>query len=236
MSLILSSFVIPNTEYLRNELSVYIKNTQRICQMDVEKLCLHGKHITSQTSTYMYWISSDYNRHSYKEWYDVPLGFGNDGDVCLREVYDQYKTGVSKRLIPKCVDWIDKTEGQFDKIRIREKGNDRRELFVIFSTIFATSVSGGLGYILGLFQKERDDLFSYHNRNENKKILIFFGVVTSIPVVIILWACPRLLVIMMITAGIGRGAQYYIQMRDELAYSRVSGSDSGIVFAAVPLS
>ena len=184
----------------------------------------------------MYWTSSNYKRHSYKEWSDVPLGFGNDGDVCLRDIYDQYKTGISKRLIPTCVERIDKTEGQFDKVRIREKGNDRRELFVIFSTIFATSVSGGLGYLLGLFQKERDDLFSYHNRNENKKILIVFGVVTLIPVVVLLWACPRLLVIMMITAGMGRSAQYYIQMQEELAYSRVSGSDSGIVFAAVPLS
>jgi hypothetical protein len=154
--------------------------------MDVEKLCLHGKHITAQTSTCTDWISSNYKRHSYKEWEDVPLGFGDDGDICLRDIFDQYKTGVSKRLIPKCVDWIEKSEGQFDKIRIREKGDDRRELFVIFSTIFATTVSGGLGYLLGFFLKERDDLFSYHNRHENKKVLICFGAVTSIPVVVLL--------------------------------------------------
>jgi len=213
-----------------------MKNTQRICTMDVEKLCMNGRYATAQTSAYTDWTAPIYQRHSYKHWAEVPFGFGAEADACLRHEFGQYKSGTSKRLIPKCVEWIEKTEGQFDKLCNRENGDDKREVFVVFSTIFATAVSGLLGYMLGLFLKERDDLFSYQNRNENKKILIFFCAAVSLPVLVILWACPRLLLLMIGTFAIGRGVQYYIQMKEDRLYSSVSTFDSGLVFAAIPIS
>merc|ERR1712029_196416 len=117
----------------------------------------------------------------------------------------------------------------------REKGNDKREAFVIFSTIFATAMGGVVGYMFGIFLRERDDLFSYHNREENKKILIVFCVAISIPVCVILWASPKLLMLMVAAFGIGRGAQYYAQKKQDREYLSVSGSDSGLVFAAIPV-
>jgi hypothetical protein len=90
--------------------------------------------------------------------------------------------------------------------------------------------------MLGLFLKERDDLFSYQNRNENKKILIFFCAAVSLPVLVILWACPRLLLLMIGTFAIGRGVQYYIQKKEDRLYSSVSTFDSGLIFAAIPIS
>ena len=221
---------------MRNDLSVYMKNTQRICTMDVEKLCLNGRYVTAQTSAYTDWTAQYYKRRSYKHWHEVPLGFGSEADVCLRHEFDQYESGASKRLIPKCVEWIEKTEGQFEKLYSREKGDDVREAFVVFSVIFATTASGFLGYMLGLFLKERDDLFSYQNRNENKKILIFFCAAISVPALIILWACPRLLILMIGTFGLGRGVQYYVQKKEGQPYSSLSTVNSGLIFAAVPIS
>ena len=198
---------------------------------------MNGRYVTAQTSAYTDWTAPYYQRHSHKHWADVPFGFGVEADVCLRHEFDQYKSGTTKRLIPKCVEWIEKTEGQFEKLCNRENGDDKREAFVVFSTIFATAVSGLLGYMLGLFLKERDDfLFSYQNRNENKKILIFFCAAVSLPVLVILWACPRLLFLMIGTFGIGRGVQYYIQTKEDRLYSSVSTFDSGLVFAAIPVS
>eukprot|EP00571_Detonula_confervacea_P017640 CAMPEP_0172312274 /NCGR_PEP_ID=MMETSP1058-20130122/17100_1 /TAXON_ID=83371 /ORGANISM="Detonula confervacea, Strain CCMP 353" /LENGTH=129 /DNA_ID=CAMNT_0013025685 /DNA_START=52 /DNA_END=438 /DNA_ORIENTATION=+ len=91
-------------EYMRNDLAVYIKNTQRICTKDVEKLCLNGRYVTAQTSAYTDW-TEQYKRHMYKHWEEVPLGFGAAPDECLHREFDQYKSGRSKRLIPKCVEW-----------------------------------------------------------------------------------------------------------------------------------
>lgn len=221
-------------ENMRNDLAVYVKNTQRICTKDTEKLCLNGRYVTAQSRAYTDW-SGQYKRHMYKHWEEVPIGFGAAADECLHHEFDQYQLGVIKRLIPKCVEWMERTEGQFEKICTREKGNDKREAFVVFSTIFATAVSGVVGYMLGIFLKERDDIFSYHNRPENKKILIFFGVALSLPVCVILWASPRLLMVMVGAFGIGRGAQYYVQKKQDNEYLSVPGSDSGLVFAAIPV-
>mmetsp|Transcript_8885 Transcript_8885/g.16061 ORF Transcript_8885/g.16061 Transcript_8885/m.16061 type:complete len:268 (+) Transcript_8885:132-935(+) len=221
-------------ENLRNDLAVFIKNTQRICTKDVEKICTKGKYVTPQTTAYTNW-SGTFKRHMYKHWRKVPIGFGSASDECLNDEFVQYQTGVSKRLIPKCVEWMEKTKGQFDKICKREKGNDKREAFVIFSTIFATAVSGVVGYMFGIFLKERDDLFSYHNRDENKKILIFFCVAISLPLGVIMWASPKLLMVMVGAFGIGRGAQFYVQKKQGSEYLSVPGSDSGLVFAAIPV-
>ena len=140
-------------------------------------------------------------------------------------------------MIPKCVEWIEKTEAQFQKLYEREKGNDKREIFVIFSTLFATAVSGVVGYMFGLFIKDRDDIFSYSNRAENKKILIYFGIALSLPFLVILWASPRLLLLMVGAFGIGRAVQYYIEKKQDGGdYSGLPGSDSGLVFAAIPVS
>ncbi|KAL7554766.1 hypothetical protein ACHAWF_018303 [Thalassiosira exigua] len=219
---------------MRNDLAVYIKNTQRICTKDVEKLCLNGRYVTASSSAYTDW-SDQYKRHMYKHWKDVPIGFGAASDECLRGELDQYQSGMSKRLIPKCVEWMEKTQGQFEKLYKREKGNDKREAFVIFSTLFATIVSGAVGYLFGIFLKERDDLFSYQNRDENKKVLIFFCVAMTLPVCVIMWASVRLLLLMVGAFGIGRGAQFYVKKKEEISYLSLPGSDSGLVFAAIPV-
>jgi 1,4-dihydroxy-2-naphthoate octaprenyltransferase len=93
-----------------------------------------------------------------------------------------------------------------------------------------------LGYFFGLFLKERDDLFSYQNRNENRKIMIMFCAAISLPVLIILWACPKLLFLVIGAFGIGRGVQYYIQKKEGRPYSSVPTFESGLVFAAIPIS
>ena len=222
---------------MRNDLSVCIKNVQRICTQDVEKLCMNGKYILPKDDAYTYWTSSEYKRKSYKQWEDVPLGYDEAPDDCLHHEFESYVSGTSKRLAPKCVEWLSKTERQYTKLYKREKGNDKREGFVIFSTLFATIISGLVGYMFGLFLKERDDLFSYHNRDENKKILMWFSVAISLPVFVILWASPRLLLLMTVAFALGRGVQYYIQQRQENEYSSLPmGSDSGLVFAAIPVN
>lgn len=182
-----------------------------------------------------YWTGAEYKRHAYKDWKEVPVGFGAAADECLQAEFDRYNSGISKRLIPKCVEWIEKTEAQFERLTRREGGNDKREAFVIFSTVFATAVSGVVGYMFGVFLKERDDLFSYNNRAENKQILIYFCVAISLPLLVILWASPKLLFLMIGAFGIGKGVQYYVQWRQDREYSMVPGSDSGLVFAAIPV-
>ena len=225
---------------------MYINNMQRICTKDVEKLCLNGKYASTDSSAYTDWTICQegqppspcyrYKRHIYKHWSDVPLGFGDGPDDCLRHEVSSYTTGTSKRLIPKCAEWMEKTQRQWDKLSQRERGNDKREAFVVFSTIFAVAVSGVVGYLLGIFLRERDDLFSWHNRDENRKVLILFCVAISLPVLVILWASPRLLILMVVAFGMGRGAQYCMQKRQDNAYLSVpGGADSGLVFAAVPV-
>lgn len=217
-------------EAIRNNLAACIKNTQSICSKDVEKFCLDGKTASAKPSAYTDW-SEQYIRHMYKQWEEVPLGFGAASDECFKHKLDQ----DAKRLVPKCVEWMEKTEGQFEKLYEREKGNDKREIFVIFSTLFALAVSGVVGYMIGIFLKERDDIFSYQNREENKKILIYFGIAIALPCCIILWASPKLLMLMILAFGTGMGVQFYIQKRQSSAYSSVPGGESGLVFAAIPV-
>lgn len=221
-------------ENMRSDLAVYIKNTQRICAKDVEKLCSSGRYVNAQTRAYTEW-SGQYQRHMHARWDDVPLGFGAAPDACLRNELTQYRTGVLKRMIPKCVEWMDKTEGQFAKLHAREGGNDRRERVVVFATVFATALSAIVGYMFGIFLRERDEAFAYHDRDDSRKTLAFFGVVMSIPVGVILWASPTLFMVMAGTCGIGRGAQYYVQKKKDAEYSGVPASDSGSVFAAIPV-
>lgn len=220
---------------LRSDLSASIKNAQRICTKDVEKLCENGRYVNGQTDAYTYWTDQHYKRHTYKHWSEVPFGFGNASDNCLRHEYEQYNAGTSRRLIPKCVEWIEESESQFEVILQREKGNDKREMFVLFSTIFATVMSGILGYIFGLFLNDRDDLFSYQNRRANRRVLIYFGIAITLPALFILWASVKLLLLMIGCFAVGRGAQYYVQMREEREYSSLPMSDSRSVFAAIPV-
>lgn len=220
---------------MRKDLSLYIKSAQRICTKDVEKLCENGRYVNGQTDAYMYWTDPDYKRHTYKYWSKVPLGFGNESDRCLRKEFEQYKAGATRRLIPKCVEWIEKSEEKFEEIIQRERGNDKREMFVLFSTVFATVMSGVLGYIFGLFLNDRDDLFSYQNRRENRRVLMYFCIAITLPALFILWASVKLLCLMIGCFGVGRGAQYYVQQRNEREYSSLPMSDSGSVFAAIPV-
>ncbi len=165
----------------------------------------------------------------------VPIGFGDGADACLHKQYEQYESGSSKRLAPKCVEWLEKAEDKFETLAKREKGNDKREAFVVFATLFALSVSAAVGFMFGVLLKERDDLFSYHNRAENKKMFIIFGVAISIPVVVIIWASRRLFMLMTGAFFTGRAVQFFHQKKQDSAYSLVSGSDSGLVFAAIPV-
>ena len=167
--------------------------------------------------------------------FQVPIGFGDEADQCLHNEFNNQELGTSKRLAPKCVEWLEKTEATFEALTKREKGNDKRESFVIFSTIFAIMVSAAVGYILGVFLQEHDDIFSYNNRQENKKILLIFSVAILIPIIVILWASPKLFMLMTVSGAMGRAAHFFVQRRADHAYAAVSGSDSGLVFAAIPI-
>lgn len=221
---------------MRRELSQDIKSAQRICTKDVEKLCENGRYVNGQADAYTYWTSENYRRHTYKHWSEVPFGFGYASDNCLRQEYEQYNAGtMTRRLIPKCAEWIEKSEKQFEDVLQREKGNDKREMFVLFSTLFATVMSGILGYILGIFLNDRDDLFSYQNRRENRRVLIYFVIAITLPTLFILWASVKLFLLMIGCFGLGRAAQYYVQTREEREYSSLPMSDSRLVFAAIPV-
>ena len=218
---------------MRNNLYYSIKSAQANCNKDVQQYCSSASdYANPQKSAYTDWHSSQYKRHTYKQWVDVPLGFGDGADGCIRDEF--YKNTGSTKLSQPCTNSLTKTETQFDKLYKREKGNDKREMFVIFSTIFATVVSGGVGYLIGLFLKERDD-FAFLHEAENKRTYLYLGIAVSLPVIVILWACPRLLMLMGCAFWIGRGVQYYIQKKEEGEYASVPGSDSGLVFAAIPV-
>ena len=227
---------VKGEQRLRSDLSVYIKNMQRMCTKDVEKLCLNDRYINAQASAYSLWTDKNYRRHSYKRWDDVPLGYGHEADDCLRHEMELHMTDMAKRIIPKCVEWLQKAQGQYEKMTKREKGNDKREGFVVFSTLFATSISGVVGFMVGIFMKDQNDIFQYHNRSENKKLLVYFSAAVSLPLLVILWASPKLLLLMALAFLIGLSAQYYIERRKEQTYGLVSGSDSGLVFAAIPVN
>ncbi|EED90591.1 predicted protein [Thalassiosira pseudonana CCMP1335] len=223
-------------ENIRKNLATSIKNTQIICSEDVENICLEGKSSRANQSAVSDWTRlGGYERHSIKHFEQVPIGFGDGADACLHKQYEQYESGSSKRLAPKCVEWLEKAEDKFETLAKREKGNDKREAFVVFATLFALSVSAAVGFMFGVLLKERDDLFSYHNRAENKKMFIIFGVAISIPVVVIIWASRRLFMLMTGAFFTGRAVQFFHQKKQDSAYSLVSGSDSGLVFAAIPV-
>jgi len=214
-------------ENMRTALSIDIKNIQISCKDDVNKQCNNDSSpITAQSSAYTQW-TNQYKRHTYKEWNNVPYGFGYE-DQCLR--FHRHNVSL------KCKEWMNKAEAQFERLQTREKGNDKREIFVIFSTIFATAVSAAVGYMLGLFLKERDDVFAWNNRRENKKIILYFCIAISLPALVILWASPKLLLLMIGSFGIGRAVQLYRQKREDEGYSGLSNDDSGLVFAAIPVS
>jgi len=225
----LISLIYIVAENMRNALSIDIKNIQTSCKDDVNKQCNNDSSpITAQSNAYTQW-TNQYKRHMYKRWDNVPYGFGNLGsDQCLRF----HRHNVSS----KCKEWLNKAEAQFERLQTREKGNDKREIFVIFSTIFATAVSAAVGYMFGLFVKERDDVFAWNNRRENKKIILYFCIAISLPALVILWASPKLLLLMIGSFGIGRAVQLYRQKREDEGYSGLSGDESGLVFAAIPVS
>ncbi len=221
-----------------------IHNLQQFCQADVQNLCPDGKAVidkkkseVTENTAITAWTSSSFQRHTYNRFDQIPFGFGDLTDNCLRSEFNQYQSGHSKRLTPNCLNWMTKTQEQFNLYHEREKGDDKREGFVIFSTLFATAMSAAVGYMIGLYQKEHDEIlsFSYERRRESKKILAIIVVAISIPACIILYTCPRLLVLMTITLIGGRAAQWYIQKKEDISYSGLPGSDSGLVFAAIPV-
>ena len=213
---------------MRSALSIDIKNIQISCKDDVNKQCNNDSSpVTAQSSAYTQW-TNQYKRHMYKRWDDVPYGFGHErSDQCLR---------FHRNISSKCKEMMNKAEAKFEQLQTREKGNDKREIFVIFSTIFATAVSAAVGYMFGLFLKERDDVFAWNNRRENKKIILYFCIAISLPALVILWASPKLLLLMIGSFGIGRAVQLYRQKREDEGYSGLSGDESGLVFAAIPVS
>lgn len=222
-----------------------MQNLQQFCQADVQNLCPDGKTVidnkkseVTENTAVTAWISSSYQRHSYNRFGQIPLGFGDSADNCLRSEFVQYQSENSKRLTPKCFNWMTKTQEHFNLYHEREKGDDKREGFVIFATLFATAMSAAVGYMIGLYQKEHDEIlsFSYDRRRESKKILAIIALAISIPACIILYTCPRLLILMTLTLFVGRAGQWCIQNRENnISYSGLSGSESGLVFAAIPV-
>mmetsp|Transcript_22465 Transcript_22465/g.38422 ORF Transcript_22465/g.38422 Transcript_22465/m.38422 type:complete len:272 (+) Transcript_22465:43-858(+) len=227
---------------MRENVSASIKNLQKFCTTDVESLCPNGKAdvIDNKNSepAVTAWTSSSFERHTYKRFAQVSFGFGDSADNCLRSEFNQYESvGIhSNRLTPKCYNWICNTQDRFDLYHEREKGDDKREGFVIFSTLFGMGMSAAVGYMIGLYQKEHEDILSFSNdgRRESQKIFALIALSISIPACIILFTCPRLLVLMTITLVMGRAAQWYIQTKEDISYSALSG-DSGLVFAAIPV-
>ena len=214
-------------ENTRTALSIDIKNIQISCKDDVNKQCNNDSSpITAESSAYTQW-TNQYKRHMYKRWDDVPYGFGYGSDECVRLHRHKFSS--------KCTEWMNKADAKFQQLQTREKGNDKREIFVIFSTIFATAVSAAVGYMFGLFLKERDDVFAWNNRRENKKIILYFCIAISLPALVILWASPKLLLLMIGSFGIGRAVQLYRQKREDEGYSGLP-TESGLVFAAIPVS
>eukprot|EP00573_Skeletonema_grethae_P001724 CAMPEP_0201688798 /NCGR_PEP_ID=MMETSP0578-20130828/2508_1 /ASSEMBLY_ACC=CAM_ASM_000663 /TAXON_ID=267565 /ORGANISM="Skeletonema grethea, Strain CCMP 1804" /LENGTH=273 /DNA_ID=CAMNT_0048173253 /DNA_START=80 /DNA_END=901 /DNA_ORIENTATION=- len=230
---------------MRQHVSVSIHNLQNYCSPDVQSLCPNGKAVidnkkskVTENTAVAAWTSSSFQRHTYKRFEQIPLGFGDSADNCLRSEFRNYESiGVHEnRLTPKCFNWMEKTEDHFNLYHERVKGDDKREGFVIFATLFAMAMSTAVGYMVGLYQKEHEDIlsFSHDRRQESKKIFAIIALAISIPACIILFTCPRLLVFMTIAFMMGRAAQWYIQKKEDVSYSALS-SDSGLVFAAIPV-
>mmetsp|Transcript_8796 Transcript_8796/g.18658 ORF Transcript_8796/g.18658 Transcript_8796/m.18658 type:complete len:267 (-) Transcript_8796:141-941(-) len=225
-------------ERLRSSVATSIKNSQIICSHDVSSLCFEGRSVNADSDAVSLWTEKHYKRKQYTHFDEIMFGFGNEGDKCLHNEYEEYESGTSKRLAPKCVEWIEKTESKFETVAKREKGNDKREGFVIFATLFATTVSLAVGFMFGIFMRDRDEILGYGHGRENKRVLVFFAVAISIPALVILWACPRLFMLMAGGFVLGRLAQvFYERKYGDNPYSMVSGgnAESGLVFAAIPV-
>mmetsp|Transcript_11652 Transcript_11652/g.17834 ORF Transcript_11652/g.17834 Transcript_11652/m.17834 type:complete len:275 (-) Transcript_11652:54-878(-) len=231
---------------MRQHISVYIHNLQKFCSSDVQSVCPNGKAVidnkkseVTENTAVTAWTSSSFQRHTYKRFSQVPLGFGDSADNCLRSEFSHYQSvGIhTNRLTPKCFNWMEKTQDRFNLYHDRVKSDDKREGFVIFATLFAMAMSAAVGYMIGLYQKEHEDMlsFSHDRRHESKKIFAIIALAISIPACIILFTCPRFLVFMTIALMMGRAVQWYIQKKEDISYSALSPSDSGLVFAAIPV-
>ena len=224
---------------MRKNVAVSIQNVQTACTRDAKSLC-KGNGVMAKKTAVTEWMSTAFERHTYNRFAQVPLGFGDSVDTCLRDEclgYKHHQNG-KQRLTAKCSEWIEKAEEQFNLYHDRERGDDKREGFVIFSTLFATALSCAVGYLLGMYQQEHDDIlaFSFERRRESKKILMIIALAIAIPACIILVTCPVLLGLMTVTFFVGRGVQWFIEKKQESVYSAVSGSEtSGLVFAAIPV-
>lgn len=226
------------TELMRKNVAVSIQNLQTACAPDAKSLC-KGNGVMAKKTAVTEWMSTAFERHTYNRFAQVPLGFGDGVDTCLRDqaLYNHHENG-KQRLTAKCSEWIEKAEEQFNLYHDRERGDDKREGFVIFSTLFATVLSCAVGYLLGMYQQEHEDIlaFSFERRRESKKILMIIALAIAIPACIILVTCPVLLGLMTVTFFVGRGVQWFIEKKQESVYSAVSGSEtSGLVFAAIPV-
>lgn len=225
-------------ELMRKNVAVSIQNLQTACAPDAKSLC-KGNGVMAKNSAVTEWMSTAFERHTYNRFAQVPLGFGDKVDTCLRDqaLYNHHENG-KQRLNAKCSEWIEKAEERFNLYHNRERGDDKREGFVIFSTLFATALSCAVGYLLGMYQQEHEDIlaFSFERRRESKKILMIIALAIAIPACIILVTCPVLLGLMTFTFFMGRGVQWFIEKKQESVYSAVSGSEtSGLVFAAIPV-
>ncbi|KAL7449027.1 LOW QUALITY PROTEIN: hypothetical protein ACHAWC_001135 [Mediolabrus comicus] len=220
-------------ELMRKNVAVSIQNLQTACAPDAKSFC-KGNGVMAKKTAVTEWMSTAFERHTYNRFAQVPLGFGDSVDTCLRDECFTYKNG-KQRMTAKCSEWIEKAEEQ---IYIMNRGDDKREGFVIFSTLFATALSCAVGYLLGMYQQEHEDIlaFSFERRRESKKILVIIALAIAIPACIILVTCPVLLGLMTVTFFVGRGVQWFIEKKQESVYSAVSGSEtSGLVFAAIPV-
>ena len=232
-------------EMMRKNVAISIRNVQKYCSSDVLK-CPGGKSIIDKmkaknggdNDAVTIWSSSHFHRHAFSYAEEIPLGYGDAADDCLRKLSDrEEKIEQSKRLAPKCDDWISKTNDYFYAYLDREESDDMREWVVIFATLFAMTLSAAVGYMIGIYQKEHEDIlaFSYERRRESKKIFVILALAVAIPACIVLFTCPKLLVLMTITFVLGRAALWYkLRKEDVVAYSALSG-DSGLVFAAIPV-
>ncbi len=224
---------------MRKNVAVSIQNMQTACSPDAKSFC-KGNGVMAKKTAVTEWMSTAFERHTYNRFDQVPLGFGDSVDTCLRDEclgYKHHQNG-KQRMTAKCSEWIEKAEEQFNLYHDRERGDDKREGFVIFSTLFATALSCAVGYLLGMYQQEHEDIlaFSFERRRESKKILMIIALAIAIPACIILVTCPVLLGLMTVTFFVGRGVQWFIEKKQESVYSAVSGSESsGLVFAAIPV-
>lgn len=220
---------------LRTNLAISIKNTQKGCGSDVEKLCLpSGNYANAFGHAATDW-TNHYVRHMYTQFEEMPIGYGEAADACLHKEYIESETGTAKRLSPRCVTGMESTEDRFNRLASNEKGNDKREWFIRFATLIAALLSVGTGVIYGIFKAERDESLSLGFGSQDDKVITVFLLACTIPAVIILWASPVLMTIMFLSFLVGRFSQLFFMKMSENQYSSVSTMESGLVFAAIPV-